>query len=277
MSDGVKSFYEIYHDRIFDKRYNSPFWLRRYAHRTVYERILRHIQPGQTVLDVGCGEGVLLILIAQKRAFVTGVDLSAQNVAAARRRASELDTAATFIVGDAEELPFADSCFDLVVSSHVMEHLPNPAKGLSELQRVTKGPAVIAMPTCLNPAAWALLGGDNYWLLSKRSLLGIPLGFLRTLAALVRGDEGPQEGYAGHNELPHVWRFPWAMIRMIRSVGFGIERFEAGPLIIPYLPHYLAPVRRLQTTIDQWGDLPVLKYLGYGSQVVCHKIVDGRD
>lgn len=271
MTKHIKDFYKTYHDHIFDKRYNSPFWLRRYAHRTLYERILRHVEPGQTVLDAGCGDGSLSLLIARKKAIVTGLDMSVQNVTAARSKSSELCLQATFMVGDAEELPFADNSFDLVVSSHVIEHLPDPMKGLRELRRVTRNHAVIAMPTCLSPAAWALLGGDIYWKLSKRSLYAVPLGFCRVLEALVRGREGAQEGYAGKDELPHVWRFPWVMTRMISRAGFQIQCYEADAVLIPYVAHYSSWAKRLQEWLGNWADKPIIKYLGYGSHVICHK------
>lgn len=267
----IKEFYASYHDRIADKRFNSPYWLRRYAHRTIYERNLNYVQPGQRVLDAGCGEGVLSILMAQKGASVIGIDISAPNVEAAQKRAGGLGVAVSFIVGDAEELPFADNSFDLVVSSHVIEHLPDPIKGLRELHRATRGLAVIAMPTCLNPAAWVLLGGDNYWTLSKRSLFAIPLGFLRTVAALLQGSEGPQEGYAGHNELPHVFRFPWVVIRKIQSVGFRIEHYGADSLLIPYIAQYFPLARWLQQVLDRYADKAIVKYFGIGSHVLCRK------
>ena len=271
MTQQVKEFYKTYHDKISDKRYNSPYWIRRYAHRTLYARILRYIAPGQTVLDAGCGEGVLSALMAHKGARVTGMDMSIQNVAAAQKRAREISAPVSFIVGDGEVLPFPDNHFDIVVSSHVIEHLPDPMRGLRELFRVTKNHAVIAMPTCLNPAAWTLLGGDDYWKLSKRSLFALPLGLIRTLIAFIRGDEGPQEGYAGNKNLPHIWRFPWVMIRMIRSSGFKIEHYEADSLLIPYLANYLPFVRLMHRGLDRLADKPILKYFGYGSHVLCRK------
>jgi SAM-dependent methyltransferase len=42
------------------------------------------------------------------------------------------------IIGDATKLPFKDKCFDYVIASHVLEHMPNPEAFLSELQRVSK-------------------------------------------------------------------------------------------------------------------------------------------
>ena len=271
MTQEITQFYKGYHDRILNKRYNSPYWVRRYAHRQIYESIVRYIPPGRTVLDAGCGEGVLSLLMAKKGAVVTGIDLSEPNIEAARRWAREWGVSVRFEVGDAGSLPFDDNSFDIVVSSHVLEHLPDLFQGLRELYRVTRDRAIIAMPTCLNPAVWALLGGDDYWVLSKRSPFAIPLGLLKTLNALLQGREGPDKGYAGHKELPHVWRFPWIMRRQIESVGFRISSFEAGPLLIPYLPQYLPFLRRFQMFVDRYRSYPLLQYFGYGSHVVCSK------
>ena len=136
-SHQVKAFYRDYRDPIFNKRYNSTFWLRRYAHRTIYQRTLDCILPGQKVLDVGCGEGTLSILMAQKGARVTGLDISDPNIANANKRGKELAVPVKFLISDADQLPFSDNAFDTVVSSHVLEHLPDPEKGLRELHRVT--------------------------------------------------------------------------------------------------------------------------------------------
>lgn len=271
MTHKAKEFYKTYHDQIADKRYNSPFLLRRYAHRATYDQLLHHIEPGQNVLDVGCGEGVLSVLMAGKGAFVTGVDLSAQNIRAAERLACELKVPSRFVIGDAEALPFKNNSFGIVVSSHVLEHLPNTMKGMAELHRVTSQLALIAMPTCMNPAAWALLGGDSYWKLSKRSLFAVPLGACRTLLAMLRGEEGPQEGYGGRDDLPHAWRFPWIMRRLIESAGFRIDRFEAGPLILPYLAQYVTSLHKLQPRIDRLRGVEILREFGYGSFAVCRK------
>ena len=270
-ASGIKEFYQSYHDRITDKRFNSPYWLRRYAHRQIYQQALDCLQPGQRVLDAGCGEGVLACLAALNGAHVKAVDISQPNVDQARQLASDWEVQVDVLQADAEHLPFADNSFDVVISSHVIEHLPHPQQGLQELRRVTRNVALVAMPTCLNPAVWTLLGGGNYWRLSKRSLIAAPLGLLRTVAALVRGDEGPQEGYAGRDELPHVWRFPWVMRRMIESIGFQVRRWEGGPLVIPYLAHYVPPFRPLQTSMDRWRSRPILRYLGLGSFAVCSK------
>jgi len=269
-AEAIKQFYAGFHDRIAGKRYNSPYWLRRYVHRQIYAQVLAQLRSGERVLDVGCGEGVLSCLAARMGCHVVGEEMSRPNVLAARHLASDWKVKAEFVQGDAERLPFRDDSFDVVVSSHVLEHLPDLDAGLAELYRVTADRALIAMPTCLNPAAWALLGGDSYWRIGRRSPLAVPFGFLRTTAALLRGDEGADEGYAGHH-VPHVWRFPWLMRRRLRAAGFIIDAFEAGPLVVPYVAEYIPMLRRLQAAVDRARRLPVLRELGYGSFAVCRK------
>lgn len=272
MSDEVKGFYVGYHDTIAKKRYDSPYWLRRYAHRRIYAQFLPHLVSGQRVLDAGCGEGVLSCLAAQRGVDVVGVDISAPNLDAARRLAAEGGTSTVFLQGDLEKMPFPDNSFDIVIASHVLEHLPDLHAGLREVHRVTRDMALIAMPTCLNPACWVLLGGDKYWKLGRRSMIALPIGIARTAVALLRGEEGPNEGYAGHEDLPHIWRFPWVMRKQIERAGFRVASFEAGPLILPYLAEYLQVVRRLQPEVDRLSMVRTSRNLGYGSMALCRKI-----
>lgn len=267
----VKQFYMDYYDRITDKRYNSHYWIRRYAHRQIYAKFLSYLEPGQRVLDAGCGDGVLSCMLGQRGIKVIGIDISAPNIEGARRLAKEWGVSVTFLRTDLEDLPFLDNSFDVVLSSHVLEHLPNLKKGLRELYRVTRSLALIAMPTCLNPACWALLGGDNYWKLGRRSLVAMPIGLFKTVVAFVRGQEGPDEGYGGHREVPHIWRFPWVMRRLIEDVGFIIVQFEAGPLIVPYIAEYIPFVRRVQMNLEKWRKHALLRNFGYGSLAVAQK------
>jgi SAM-dependent methyltransferase len=267
----VKQFYAQYRDAITEKRACSPYWLRRYAHSAIHDRTLRHVKPGLRVVDAGCGEGVLSILMAERGASVTGVDLSKGNLEEARRRSRARGLDVRFIVGDCENLPLADSSSDLVVSSHVIEHLPDPMRGLRELRRVSRDRAIIVMPTCLNPASLALLGRDVYWKLTRRSVVSLWLGGLKTLGALMLGRDGVQEGYAGADGLPHVWRFPWVVLRMVRQAGFRIHEVEAGPLIAPWATEYLPALRRVQVGLDRMARAPVMKYFGLGTHVVAHK------
>jgi ubiquinone/menaquinone biosynthesis C-methylase UbiE len=264
MGNDTKAFYASYHDEIFAKRYQSPYPIRRLTHQDIYESVLRHVPPGARVLDAGCGEGVLSILMRQRGALVTGVDYSAPNIEAARRYAEKAGLEGdglTFLQGDAEHLPFEDDAFDLVVSNHVLEHLPDFRQGAREIRRVTKGPALIGVPTCLNPSAWALLGGDTYWRLSKRSIYAVPFGLLRVAGALLTRQEGVNEGYGGSKDNIHIFRFPWVVEAILKEAGFRELRQEAQSIRLPYLP----------ASCTHLSDRSPFKHFGIGTLYAAHK------
>jgi 2-polyprenyl-3-methyl-5-hydroxy-6-metoxy-1,4-benzoquinol methylase len=266
-SNDIKKFYETYGDEIVAKRLESPFPLRSYAHQTQYATIAMLVGPGETVLDAGCGEGVLSWYLAERGAKVTAMDISRPNLENAKKFLEKKGVSdnVTLVLGDAEHLPFADESFDWVISSHVLEHLPDFDKGLSEIRRVAKKKAIVALPTCLNLAAASQLGGSNFWRLSKRSLIGLPLGLAYIVMNLA--GEGVQEGYAGVGELPHIWRYPWVMRRRLEKGGFTIVRFEAATLVLPFFSVLLPLVKFL----DRFKALPILRNLGYGSVAVLEK------
>jgi ubiquinone/menaquinone biosynthesis C-methylase UbiE len=83
------------------------------------------------VLDVGCGTGRNLALYAAEREVV-GCDLRVELLLAARRRAP----GRPLVLASAEALPFADRCFDTVVSGLVFCSVREPRRGLAELRRV---------------------------------------------------------------------------------------------------------------------------------------------
>ena len=82
MESSNKEFYTDYADHINSKRLGSPHALRRYAHEQQYKSFLDRVSSGQQVLDAGCGEGALSIMLAKKGAIVTGTDISIPNIQA---------------------------------------------------------------------------------------------------------------------------------------------------------------------------------------------------
>jgi len=104
---------------------------------------LAGLQPGESVLDVGCGTGTLA-LIAKERVGATGrvlgVDPSAKLLAGARRKATRRGLDIDFQLGGIERLAVLDQSFDVVLNSFVMHHLPDDLKrqGLAEIARVLK-------------------------------------------------------------------------------------------------------------------------------------------
>jgi SAM-dependent methyltransferase len=103
------------------------------------------IKPGQLVLDVACGTGVLARQIAQETSpgCVTGIDRNEGMLSVARRLAPEI----SWQNGLAETLPFADTVFDRVVSQFGLMFFDDPTKALREMRRVVKtdGRVVVAV------------------------------------------------------------------------------------------------------------------------------------
>ncbi|AEH35759.1 class I SAM-dependent methyltransferase [Halopiger xanaduensis] len=91
------------------------------------------------VLDVGCGTGVVSLLLAELGHDVTGVDFAPEMLERARtkaRAADRPDRSIAFCRGDAEALPLPDGAFDVVTARHLIWTLPNPQTALAEWQRV---------------------------------------------------------------------------------------------------------------------------------------------
>jgi ubiquinone/menaquinone biosynthesis C-methylase UbiE len=108
--------------------------------RTTVEQAL--IEPGDSVLDVGCGTGevTLTAKARAKQGDVYGIDPAPEMISVARKKAARKDLNIDFRVGVIEALPFPDSSMDVVTSSLMMHHLPNDLKalGLTEIYRVLK-------------------------------------------------------------------------------------------------------------------------------------------
>jgi 2-polyprenyl-3-methyl-5-hydroxy-6-metoxy-1,4-benzoquinol methylase len=137
----------------------------------------------QSLLDVGCGEGVLThkwaLRLGDKR--VVGIDLDDPQLHELweDRQAPNL----TYRVMRAENLPFADGEFDVATAIEVLEHVPDPAHTVAEMARVASGHLLVSVPReplwrGLNMARGAYLkrlgntpGHLNHW--SKRSFVGL--------------------------------------------------------------------------------------------------------
>jgi 2-polyprenyl-3-methyl-5-hydroxy-6-metoxy-1,4-benzoquinol methylase len=134
-----------------------------------------------SLLDVGCGEGVLVHEWAQRlgQARVVGIDLEEPSIQAgwAERKAPNLD----YRVMRAENLPFEDGEFDVVSAIEVLEHVPDPGHTLAEMRRCGRGHLLVSVPReplwrMLNMARgayWSQLGNTpghlSHW--SKRSFV----------------------------------------------------------------------------------------------------------
>ncbi len=116
------------------------------------------VRPGQRLLDVACGTGTLVRLLAESAGDsggVTGVDMSERMLAVARRKAEAEGLGppqVEFVQANAENLPFSDGSFDRVTASLAIHELNRQGRtnALAELKRVLK-PAGLAVITDMRP------------------------------------------------------------------------------------------------------------------------------
>ncbi len=105
------------------------------------------VRPGQRVLDVGCGTGVVAVTAARRGAKVSGLDLTPALLERARENARIAGLALEFVEGDAEALPHPDGSFDVVLSQFGHMFAPRPAVAVKEMLRVLKSGGRIAFST----------------------------------------------------------------------------------------------------------------------------------
>lgn len=103
------------------------------------------IAPGTRVLDLACGSGNLSIPAARARASVTGIDIAPNLIETARKRALREGLKIDFDEGDAEQLPYEDASFDMVVTMFGAMFAPQPERTAAEMLRVCRPGGRIAM------------------------------------------------------------------------------------------------------------------------------------
>lgn len=86
------------------------------------------------VLNVGCSTGLIDEVLAEHVGSVVGIDIDQGAIESARTRCARANL--EFHLGDTMALDFPDHCFDVVICSQVYEHVPDPARMMSEIQRV---------------------------------------------------------------------------------------------------------------------------------------------
>lgn len=91
------------------------------------------------ILEIGCAQGLLMVALCEKGfSRVVGVEPSAQAIKTSQKLSKALGVKLDILSGRAEKLPFADSSFDLVIASSVLEHVHDPELVIKEVGRVLK-------------------------------------------------------------------------------------------------------------------------------------------
>jgi demethylmenaquinone methyltransferase/2-methoxy-6-polyprenyl-1,4-benzoquinol methylase len=130
-------------------------------------------RPGQRILDVATGTGLVAAGLAERGAAVTGLDQSEQMLAGARRRLAERPDLArriTLVQGEAERLPFDDAEFDALTFTYLLRYVDDRAATMRELARVVKPGGRIGMVEFGVPRSQALRA---LWRVHTR--VGLPL------------------------------------------------------------------------------------------------------
>ena len=126
--------------------------------------LLRHLKPGDRVLDFGCGPGTISVGLARavEPGVMHGIDMEESQVLLARAAAEAGKHAnATFHVGNVTDLPFEDGYFDAAHCHAVLMHVPETQAALAEVKRVLKPGGVIASREMIGGSSFLEPGSEN--------------------------------------------------------------------------------------------------------------------
>ena len=103
-----------------------------------------NMEKQDLVLDVGCGTGLLFKYVANKAKTIVGLDISRKILLQAKKHAKTFPNV-HLVLADADNMPLKENIFDPVFVVTLIQNMPDPAKTLNEVKRVTKDNAVIVV------------------------------------------------------------------------------------------------------------------------------------
>lgn len=227
------------------------------------------VRPGQAVLDVACGTGVVAREAAGRQGGhgrVVGLDLNEAMLVVARRLRPDIE----WVAGNAAALPFDDEVFDVVLCQAALMFIPEPARALGEMARVVKLGGTVAVQvwasresqTGFKPfyeivahhagqdavdlvsAYWAL--GDLEFLRGMFEAAGLEITATRTRTGVIRAPSIDQYVTTEIESTPLVERISDDVYRRIRAdAQVALEPLvsETGGFQMPIVGHLLTAVR----------------------------------
>lgn len=230
-------------------RHGVAAWVKAWQTHRQIDQLWRLLAPPTRVLDLGCATGELLQMIRERgNPNVLGVEPSPFAAETARRR-YQLDVC----TGDLHSARLGDASADVVLMSHVIEHLPSPSATLDEIGRILSphGVLVLWLP---NAASWAARFWGRYWIGYDvpRHLYDFTPA---TLAALLK-----RHGFVVH-EVRHEsigleWSWGLRLLTRSRQPDSALDR--ALTRFHPALTAALTPISALATLNEQAGRIRVL-------------------
>lgn len=186
-------------------RFSQYWWSNRF-----YAMLARRYgRRGGNLLEIGCGLGHLVGQL-EPHFHTWAIDINRWALEKARQVAAKT----CLIHASAEELPFADRIFDVVLIKHIVEHLPHPERAIAEIGRITR------------PGGLLILATPN-------------------LDSLLRPLKG--ERWIGFQDPTHIsLKPPQEWLNLIRQAGFSPQRvFADGFWDVPYVPFIPARFQKL--------------------------------
>lgn len=177
-------------------------------------RAIRRLGLHGSLLDVGCGDGVLMARVAPWFTRVAGVDADARAIALATEQLRGLPNCEPRRV-EGGELPFAARTFEVVTSADVIEHLTDPVEHLREIARVLEpgGALVLTTPQWKSDGPWDSRHEKEYRAEELRALL---------------------VGHFPRVELHYFWPRTWSRVYETRA-GWRMLKLMAIQLYNPFL------------------------------------------
>jgi len=194
-------FYESFASE-FDSKMNMYDTLKRVS--VFYEELLTENIEGKLLLDAGCGTGWFSKAAVERGAKVTSMDLGEGLLEEVKKKCTSKR-----IVGSILEIPFEENSFDIIVSSEVIEHIPNPLDAIDELYRVLKpgGTLILSTP-------------NRLWYFSLRIANALKIR--------------PYQGLENW-----VWRS--GLKNKLKNTGFKVEQFP-GIHLFPFIFSFTYPL-----------------------------------
>ncbi len=174
------------------------------------------LEPGMDVLDVACGTGNATIPAARAGARVTGLDFQPDLLATARERAADAMVEVDWVLGDAQEMPFADDSFDRVLSTFGHMFAPDHEQTAGEMKRVTRPDGRIVI------CSWTPEGSIGRMFAARRAPLR------RATPPLTWGTEEHVRALLGDAQFERH-EVEWTDESVERYADFMLETF--GPLL----------------------------------------------
>jgi len=183
--------------------------------KIVYEYFAKEARKGMRVLEVGCNVGANIQMFndlfpdARDMEFY-GVDISEKAIQIAKEKVKNR----SFAVGDAENLGYKDNCFDIIVCTEVLEHLPTPYKALKEIHRVLNWNGIIIITTPNKENILKKMAGKKIKERVEADCQTVP-------------PHQKREGSFGHISVLSSRE----LIQTLKKVGFKVERIRKGSLV----------------------------------------------